>query len=777
MLIPAERLIDWTPGVNVGVEGGIAQYITGRSTLIDVTQAPYNADNTGVTDTAAALQAAINAAGAGEVVYLPTGTYRIDSQLNLPIGFSGKTLRGDGPENTFIDQRTNVGIVAGNTAGYFNPDPPILVVGGLVKGSTEITVDDSTNLTVGRMILLQIESDQSIPVVSVYNYDIQTNQAPTTQMVRVISKVGNDVEIWPPLHDSYGGGSLEIRVLLHIFEAELIGIESLCVDATNYVTDGGAFQCVGMSSCQNSWIYNCTIRQAKNYNLGIGTSLNCEIREVFLDGLKGMGSNGACLLFNAYSSLVEDNIFVDGFPLIEVNAGSSGNVIAYNYGSSGGAFNSNHSPQNRFNLYEGNVTDYQISDGYFGGESECTIFRGFYYGFGVNMRRFSRRFSVIGCYSQPALGDHGYPNIGNTDSNGTAQPSLGDWWRDYDMQGVLSTRTDDASGVITLSSGELFEYDGLNLQVIRLVWGAGKDNQRFAGVDAPVVGDVVPIINYSGGTPLPAEGTTLYIGPGAYFNFPNGSYQELDLDVAETVVRKGNRYLYNDSFDSLDGDTLPDSLYLSEAPDFFDGFTWPPYDPVTPVAPDILAVPAAFRYFGGLTPSAPEITTPCTVTGDPTQGSTLTAIPGVVTGNPPPARTWKWQRDGVDIGGATSITYELQAEDVGFEVGPVQVETNSEGSDESVAIPLLIEAFDGDLLILSQTANADPVTELWKGVAVDSNGEPVGVIAPFIIHHSGPYPTQPNNDFLYARHGSQNNHIYIFAGTITLAEAVAGANA
>ena len=60
-LIPADRLTDWTPGVRVGVPGGIP---TNRTKLIDVTASPYNADRTGSTDASQAIQAAINAAAA-----------------------------------------------------------------------------------------------------------------------------------------------------------------------------------------------------------------------------------------------------------------------------------------------------------------------------------------------------------------------------------------------------------------------------------------------------------------------------------------------------------------------------------------------------------------------------------------------------------------------------------------------------------------------------------------------------------------------------------------
>ena len=60
--------------------------------VIDVTQAPYHADKTGVFDATAAIQAAIDdsSADGGGIVYLPPGTYRIRPPLDkaqvAPIG-------------------------------------------------------------------------------------------------------------------------------------------------------------------------------------------------------------------------------------------------------------------------------------------------------------------------------------------------------------------------------------------------------------------------------------------------------------------------------------------------------------------------------------------------------------------------------------------------------------------------------------------------------------------------------------------------------------------
>jgi len=112
---------DWTPGYR-DQEGrflhdfSYAGYHMGEvniptdpcGAVIDVTQAPYRADHTGVLNATAAIQAAIDAAGAagGGIVYLPPGTYRIKPPSGadhaLSISRSGVVLRGAGPAETFL---------------------------------------------------------------------------------------------------------------------------------------------------------------------------------------------------------------------------------------------------------------------------------------------------------------------------------------------------------------------------------------------------------------------------------------------------------------------------------------------------------------------------------------------------------------------------------------------------------------------------------------------------------------------------------------------------
>lgn len=76
----------------------------------DVTQPPYNADNTGTTDATAAIQQAINAAGSagGGIVFFPAGTYNVappvvgQDEAALYVRDSGIVLRGAGAGLTII---------------------------------------------------------------------------------------------------------------------------------------------------------------------------------------------------------------------------------------------------------------------------------------------------------------------------------------------------------------------------------------------------------------------------------------------------------------------------------------------------------------------------------------------------------------------------------------------------------------------------------------------------------------------------------------------------
>ena len=71
----------------------------------------YGATGNGSTDDASAIQSALDAAGSGGRVYFPTGTYKINSYVNIP---SGVWIYGDGQSSTTILRGSS------STGGYSN---------------------------------------------------------------------------------------------------------------------------------------------------------------------------------------------------------------------------------------------------------------------------------------------------------------------------------------------------------------------------------------------------------------------------------------------------------------------------------------------------------------------------------------------------------------------------------------------------------------------------------------------------------------------------------
>lgn len=83
------------------------------------------------------------------------------------------------------------------------------------------------------------------------------------------------------------------------------------------------------------------------------------------------------------------------------------------------------------------------------------------------------------------------------------------------------------------------------------------------------------------------------------------------------------------------------------------------------------------------TATAPTKLTDPTISGTITQGQTLTAIQATYSGYPNPVVTGNWQRNGVDISGATNLTYQLVSADAGTQIRFRSHAINGSGSIDS----------------------------------------------------------------------------------------------
>lgn len=554
------NLLSWTPGVTVGVQGGIPTYRTNM--IIDVTQAPYSADKTGAADCTTAIQNAINAATSNTVVYLPAGTYKctgvLQMQYNVGVKFPVPiTIRGAG-SNTVINASPQGGyfILAGSGQDYNWPNPAsgnTIVAGGFVKGSSNVTVTTTAGLIPGALakIFITDSTNQLASPVTLHVSGYRDNRA---QQVLITATNATQVTFWPPLYSDYGG--MSGRICCAQYQANLCGIEDLTIDLTSA---GDSTVAIQYEQAVNCWIKNVNVRHCHSYVLFVWDSVFNEVRHCWVDQTIHVGNNGAGLKVNDTSGLLaEDNIIAQNFPGIEVNSGSSGNVFGYNFvwdtyqTQSGAAIDSNHGPHNSFNLYEGNETPYFQADGYFGSVSDDTLFRNWLheiqpetvatngYYLAMSLNRFTRNYNVIG----NLIGTNGVhaidlrfgdPNIGNWSNNGNNAPPWADW-----------------AAMLSAAPGA---------------------------------------------------------GPG------QAAWQELDTNVWSSTLMLGNYYYRTNGVgESLGTYTLPASLYFAAKPSWFGTNTFPPFDSGTTNI-NLTQIPAGARYFSESSSGAPPPSSGGTVRG------------------------------------------------------------------------------------------------------------------------------------------------------------------
>lgn len=558
-IIPAERLADWRPGVTVGVPGGIP---TNRTHLVDVTKSPYRADNTGVTDAQPAIQKAVTDAQEDDVVYLPVGTYRVDSPIAL--GKKSRiTIRGAGPDKTVIlpwHQSNGITICPADGGDWWYPNRLRLdITGHPNRGDTVLSVGDTKPLDaypnggIGQICQLSLKNDLTLPVVSPGHWEYMRRQ-----LSRIVAKTDATVTISPGLlYDLPAQLAPVLRPGGRYSEG--VGIEDLTVDGTNSTAPRGLILINASYGC---WVQNVTMRKAERYIFVVDGALQCEVKHCYIGQRKSAaGPNGGGLLMGVSSfCLIEDNVLADTFPDMEID-NSSGNVFAYNFcddksvqgGLLGCSINSNHGGHGSHNLYEGNMAPRFQCDGYHGSASHDTVFRNWFHGTSsmteqfwicVNLNRFTRCYNIVGnvlgrqgftwlyevedvgfSYDKHFIYSLGFPNMGNGWSNGkTAQPSKGQYWADWERM---------------------------------LASEPGK-------------------------------------GPG-----PSG-FQEWDLDVKGTTLLKGNHNSRDNGVpesESLGGAALPKSLYLKEKPAWFGDRPWPPFGPDTDFEQN--KIPAQVRFEAG----------------------------------------------------------------------------------------------------------------------------------------------------------------------------------
>ena len=215
--VPADRRTDWTPGVTVGVPGGIP-----RRTIIGATvNAP--AYGTGLVDASAAIGAAIDSCPPGQVVYIPPGTYRIDNRVYRPYA-SNRTIRGGGMGMTVLKSTQGSQVLLLGTADWPRPTGGIPITGSATRGSASLTVTDASTITAGHLVRVE-QNDLSYVIAATAP---TTNNRLMSVVCRVTGKTLTTVTISPPLPIDFPSSPTLVQYSIPPLTGT--GVEDLTID-------------------------------------------------------------------------------------------------------------------------------------------------------------------------------------------------------------------------------------------------------------------------------------------------------------------------------------------------------------------------------------------------------------------------------------------------------------------------------------------------------------------------------------------------------------------
>ena len=539
---PVDRTATWTPGVTVGVKGGIPT----RTTI-------YKTLNPG--DSADTIANALTNCPAGQVVYLNAGTYNV-SQIRV-LKSNGCTLRGAGPGKTILKGSAWAAILNLGQFPWITEWPSaISVASGATEKSTQITLSSapSGGIVAGEPMYIE----QNNITDQIYGFGsgsansagrLRDGNNVLSQIVMVKGVSGNTVTFDPPLNFSFNGSGVKAVGYNGKSGINNFGVEDLTVSGST-----GGYG-VWWQGCSNSWMKNVEVTQWQTFGIEVQYCTNFEMRDSYVhDPAVFDWSKGYSLQFDqSNNSLIENNIFYKYQDGILFQYTSSGNVVAYNtlfrsYPAYNGisimlaSIFGNHSPLPTKNLYEGNYAPSFHSDYYYGPSSKVTLLRNYF----------------------PATDPDATQNrlAVNIDSH--------QW--DYNVIGNILGSTGVSSSLYLALPATTITY--ANTTPVTWVYGDkltndfGYGESRIYRLGYPYIGN-----NSSSGTANPPSQSNL--GALDLSVQPGGAHEAIlhgNWDAATNGV----------SYKSGASTNIPNSYYLSGKPAWWPtSLAWPPFDAAT----------------------------------------------------------------------------------------------------------------------------------------------------------------------------------------------------
>jgi hypothetical protein len=529
-ILPADRRVPWAPGIPGGIPARTEICAT-------VTDAPYDATGDGMTDDAAAIQAAIDACPEGKVVHVPAGTYRVTETIYL---LKGVVLRGDGPDKTHIegDGVPNWAILNLGEQWDESNTPITPITSGYTKGSTSVVVADASSFAVGDLWNLDQHNDGDLVWVtgseSPCTYGSREDgQRLIGQIVEVtaVDPVSGTIEFEPALAWDYDASLAPEAERVHSNVVKYAGIEDLRVADRGYRGDNNAN--VRIHACAYCWAKNIDSDMVSGRHIQVVRSFRCNVEGSIVHHAHcyhpGANAYGIAVERQTSDSLIEGNIVYHLNVGVVLGSAGPGNVIAYNYGDVMwersypnthwlmADFSANHCAHPYMNLFEGNVGSQFSADDIHGSSSHQTFFR-------------------------------------NT--------------MDHKHEGI-----DTTGNVFSVAIAAHNRY----LSFLGNVWGTPGDTATYEGTG-----------NCAGGPSIYKIGWPSDCGLGD---------DTIDPEVAGTLLRHDDYDYASDTTrwdDAITDRELPASFYLRAKPAFFGSLAWPPIGP--DLTPMVGPIPAQDRF-------------------------------------------------------------------------------------------------------------------------------------------------------------------------------------
>ena len=447
-VIPDDRKVDWRLA---GVSGGIPD---SRPVWGNVTDAPYGADPTGARDSSTAFNRAIADTPDNHVLFVPEGTYRLDSGIRWQ--GSNKTLRGAGPKGTrllfygglitmgpepprersgldlnarrnglTIDANLSQDAVKGETHIHLSSLPPWVKPGHLYIIDQ---LDDPAFVKSGGV------EGSSHPRERTDNGPRGLGQIALCTDIRQIKPDDWQVGLEIPLYYGFET-SREAQIAMAGYDADSeaplagCGIEDLQLEGRHATGWAKGFpgHLIRMDSCMNCWVKNVEGNNVPaNCHVWASFCYRLEIRDSYFHDAHNYGAGeayGVALYNVTCATLIENNILKHLHCPLLVCYGASGNVIGYNYVLEGASESiasslalSTHATHAYLNLWEGNRAAKMLGDWIHGSNSHSTLYRNRLHGYEprdpndhtpVGLEYYCRKWSVVG----NVLGISGYHTI------------------------------------------------------------------------------------------------------------------------------------------------------------------------------------------------------------------------------------------------------------------------------------------------------------------------------------------------------------------------------